>query len=97
MVVVMLVENMVVVVLLLLLLLLLVVTILLLEVVKVVPVHCGSEQPKTQTEVLGHSLIHFYICSSHSLICLLRSTCFALALRCARLLGYSLLRSWDSV
>ena len=51
-----------------------------------VSVHFGPEQPKIQTEVLGHSLLH----SHRSLVCLLRTARFARALRCAHLLARSL-------
>ena len=47
------------------------------------PPHCGPEQPKSQTEVLDHSLVHLLVHLHHSLVCLLRSACFARVLRCA--------------
>ena len=45
--------------------------------------HCGPEPPRILTEVLGHSLVRSIVCSHRSLICLLRTTRFARALRCA--------------
>ena len=44
-------------------------------------VHYGPEQPRIQTEVLGHSLVRLLVRPDHSLICLLHTACFAYALR----------------
>ena len=46
------------------------------------PFHYGWEQPRIQTEVLGHSLIRSLVCSHRSLFCLLRPAYFAHTLRC---------------
>ena len=54
--------------------------------------HRGPEQPRIQTEVLGHSLVCLLVHSHHSHIRLLRPTHFARVLRCARLLAHSLAR-----
>ena len=53
--------------------------------------HYGLEQPKIQTEVLGHSLVRLLVCSHRSLVCLFRTACFACALRCAHSLACSLI------
>ena len=52
--------------------------------------HWGPEQPKIQTEVLGHSLVCSLVPSHRSLVCLLRSTRFARALHCVHSLARSL-------
>ena len=52
--------------------------------------HYGLEQQKIQTAVLGHSLIRSLVRSHRSLICLLRTACFARALRCAHSFARSL-------
>ena len=54
------------------------------------PSHCGPEQPKTQTEVLGHTLVRLLVRSHRSLVRLLRTTCFAHALCCAHSFARSL-------
>ena len=43
--------------------------------------HYGLEEPKIQTEVLGHSLVRSLLCSHRSLVRLLRTARFARALR----------------
>ena len=43
-------------------------------------VHCGSEQPRIQTEVPGHTPVCSPVFSHQSLICLFRTACFACAL-----------------
>ena len=53
-------------------------------------IHCGPEQPRIQTEVLGHLLVHSLDCSHCSLIRLLLTTYFARALHCARSFARSL-------
>ena len=53
-------------------------------------IHGGPEQQRIRTEVLGHSLIRSLVCSHRSLVCLLLTTCFVSALRCAHLLARSL-------
>ena len=50
---------------------------------RVVRLHCGPEQPKIQTEELGHSPVRSLFRSHRSLVCLLRPTRFAHVLRCA--------------
>ena len=55
------------------------------------PFHCGPDQPKTQTEVLGHLLVRLLIRSYHSLILLLRTACSARVLCYALFLTPSLL------
>ena len=55
--------------------------------------HCGPDQTKTQTKVLGHSLVRSLVCSHCSLVHLRRTTRFARALRCT----HSLARSLTSV
>ena len=54
------------------------------------PAHCGLEQPRILTEVLGHSLVRSLVRSYRSIVCLLRTTHFARALRCAHLFARSL-------
>ena len=51
-------------------------------------VHCGQEQPRMQTEVVGHSLVRLLVCSHHSLVRLLRTARFARALHCAHLFAH---------
>ena len=53
-----------------------------------VPLLCGPKQPKIQTEVLGHSLVCSLSRLHRSLVCLLRTTCFACALHCAHSLAH---------
>ena len=69
-------------------------------VIRFPPSHCRPEQPKIQTEVLGHSLVHSLVHSHRSLVRLLRPAPFACALRCAtHSLACSLRslpRSWES-
>ena len=50
--------------------------------------HCGPEQPKIQTEVLGHSLVCSLVRSHRSLICSLRT------LRCAHSFTPELMGKW---
>ena len=54
------------------------------------PAHFGPEQPKIQTEVLGHSLVRSLVRSHRSLPRLLRTARFARALRCAHSFARSL-------
>ena len=58
--------------------------------------HCGPEQPRKQTVVLGHSLVHSLIRLHRSFVCLFRATCFARAICCAHSFAHSFARSWDS-
>ena len=64
--------------------------------------HYGRKQPRKQTEVLGHSLVHSLVCSHRSLVCLLRTARFARALRCTHSFVRShrslrsFTRSWES-
>ena len=51
------------------------------------PAHCGSEQPRVQTEVLGHLLVLSLVCSLRLLVCLLCTACFARVLFCAHSLA----------
>ena len=63
------------------------------------PSHYGTEQPKIQTNVLGHSLVDSLVRLHRSLFRLLHPACFARALRCAHSLTCSLRslpRLWDS-
>ena len=53
-------------------------------------IHCGTEQPRIQTEVLGHSLHRSLVHLHHSLVCFFRPAHFARALRCAHLFARSL-------
>ena len=46
---------------------------------KQVIVHCGPEQPKIQTEVLGHSLVLSLVCLHRSLVCSLAHFAHSLA------------------
>ena len=60
--------------------------------------HCGPDQTRIQTAVLGHSLVCSFVCSNRSLIHLLCPARFARALRCAHSFARSLrslLRSWE--
>ena len=50
--------------------------------------HCGAEQPRVQTEVLGQPLVHLLVRSHCSLICLLRTAWFALLRSLIRLLTH---------
>ena len=50
--------------------------------------HCGPEQPRIQTEVLGHSLVHSLVRWHRSLVRFLRTARFARAFRCARSLAH---------
>ena len=52
--------------------------------------HCGPEQPKTQTKVVGHSLVFPLVHSHHSLVRLLCTTRFARALHCTHSFACSL-------
>ena len=53
-------------------------------------VHYGQEQPRIQTEVLGHSLVRLLVRSYRSLVRLLRTARVARALRCAHSFARSL-------
>ena len=55
--------------------------------------HCGSELPRIQTEVLGHSLVRWLVRSHGSFICLLRTACSASALHRVHSLARSLTHS----
>ena len=62
-------------------------------------IHCGPDQPKTQTKVLGHSLVRSLVRSHCSLVYMLHPACFARANCCAHLLACSicsLSRLWES-
>ena len=50
----------------------------------------GKMTMKSTRRVLGHLLLRLLLLSHRSLICLLRTACFALALRCAHSLARSL-------
>ena len=52
--------------------------------------HCGLEQPRIETEVLGHSLVRSLVRSHRSLVRLLWTARFARALRCAHSFARSL-------
>ena len=54
------------------------------------PTHCGLEQQRIKTKVLGHSLVRSLVRSHRSLICLLRPARFACALHCAHSFARSL-------
>ena len=59
--------------------------------------HCGPEQPRIQTEVLGHSLVHSLIRSHRSFVHLLCTDCFARVLHCAYLphsLAHGTVNNW---
>ena len=51
-------------------------------------VHCGPEQPRIQTALLGHSLVRSLVRSHRSLVRLLQTARFARALRCAHSLAH---------
>ena len=53
--------------------------------------HSGPEQPKIQTEILGHPLVRSLVCSHHSLVHLLQTARFAGALHCTHLFACSLI------
>ena len=61
--------------------------------------HCGPDQPRIQTEVLGLLLVRLLVRLHCSLICLFRTTCFARVLCCAHSLARplcSLPHLWNS-
>ena len=51
------------------------------------PPHCGLEQTRIETLVLGHSLVRSLVRSHRSLVRLLHTTCYARALRCTNSLA----------
>ena len=55
---------------------------------KMRPTHCGLEQTRIETKVMGHSLVRSRIRSHRSLVRLLRTARFARALRCAHSLAH---------
>ena len=60
------------------------------------PTHNGSDKPRIQTLVLGHSLICLLVHSDRLLWCLLCPAHFACALHCANLFAHSLTLSRPS-
>ena len=54
-------------------------------------VHSGLGQPRIETQVLGHSLLHLFVCSHRTLIYLLCTARFTSTLRCAQSFAHSLI------
>ena len=60
-------------------------------------IHCGPDQPRIQTEILGHSLVHSLVRLHCSLVCLLRTTPHYASLARSAALTRSLARSLCSL